>query len=210
MLLFTNLITGNDKDAFLTKVESIAASLGYNPNWLMAVMHSETGGKYSASVRNPISGAIGLIQFMPSTATWIGTSSAALAAMSRIAQLDLVYKYYMKWQQAGIVAKSYTDLYMITFYPVAVGKPDSFILGSEVSEARARLIAAQNNFDYDQDGYISVADFKKFIYRRYIINYVPENLMYLLSTPAGSVAGISISIGILAIGSFLIYKLVRS
>jgi hypothetical protein len=209
MLLFATLISGPDSDAFLTKVESISASLGYNPNWLMAVMHSETGGKYTANVRNPISGATGLIQFMPSTATWLGTSTIALAAMSRTTQLDYVYKYYQRWQQAGKVAKSYTDLYMITFYPYAVGKPDSFILGSEVSETRARSIAAQNNFDYDKDGYISVADFKQFVFRKYIMNYVPENMMYLLSSPAGTVAGVSISIGILAIGSFLIYKLIR-
>jgi hypothetical protein len=207
MLLFTNLITGTDKDAFLVKVESIAARLGYNPNWLLAVMNSETGGTFSSSIRNKQSGAVGLIQFMPSTATWIGTTSSALAAMNRIDQLDYVYKYFNQWKKAGKVAKGYYDLYMITFYPYAVGRPESFILGSEVSDERAKTIARQNNFDYDKDGYISVNDFKQFVYRKYIMNYVPSNLLYLLESGAGKVGGTVISIGALIIGSILLYKL---
>lgn len=207
MLLFANLITGADKDAFTAKVESIANSLGYNPNWLMAIMHSETGGTFSSKARNPLSGATGLIQFMPSTAEWLGTSTSALYNMSRLQQLDFVFLYFKKWKDTGKVAKNYTDLYMITFYPYAVGRPDSFILGSEVSNEMARKIAQLNNFDYNNDGYISVADFKQFVYRQYIMKYVPDNLLHLLESPAGIITGTSF--GLIALLGFAIYKIVK-
>lgn len=207
MLLFANLISGSDKDAFLAKVESISNDLGYNANWLMAIMHSETGGTFSAKAKNPLSGATGLIQFMPTTAQWLGTSTSALYNMSRMAQLDYVYLYFKKWKDQGKVATGYTDLYMIVFYPYAVGRADSFILGSEVSDSMARRIADLNNFDYNNDGYISVAEFKQFVYRQYIMKYVPDNLLHLLESPAGIFTGSSI--GLLALLGIALYKIIK-
>lgn len=64
--------------------------------------------------------------------------------MSNIDQLDYVEKYYLSFKNK---IHSYTDLYLATFYPVALNKPDSFILGSEVSDSEARKIGKQNNMN---------------------------------------------------------------
>ena len=111
-LLWLNLVKEN-ASAFSTKVLSIAQNLGIDPNWLMHVMYSESGLNHR--IVNPMGGATGLIQFMPSTAKGLGTTTSALSNMSNVEQLDWVYKYFKPY--TGKI-KSFVDLYMITFMPV--------------------------------------------------------------------------------------------
>jgi hypothetical protein len=114
--------------AFRNKVQAIASELGTDPNFLMAAMAFETGRSFSPSQRNQAgSGAVGLIQFMPRTAEGLGTSSAALAAMSAVDQLDFVQKYLVPFRGK---LHSLSDLYMAILFPVAVPKPDDFVLFS--------------------------------------------------------------------------------
>jgi len=161
-LLFENRIAGSDRKSFIDKVKQIAYMLGYDPEWLMFVMNNESGFKPDAV--NPYSGATGLIQFMPDTATWLGTSTDRLKSMSGSEQLDWVFKYYSKWKKAGKTARNSTDLALITFYPYAVNQPDDYKIGSEKSLERARTITEQNpGLDADRDGYISVLDYKKWL-----------------------------------------------
>jgi len=158
---------GESRDAFVAKVVSISAKLGINPNWLMVVMHNESG--INAQIVNKQKGdssdpytrsayrATGLIQFMPTTAIWLGTSTQALYKMTNLEQLDYVYKYYKGF--AGRI-KSYFDLYMITFFPVAVGKPDDFVIQSK--SISASTIARQNpSFDINKDFKVTVGEAKK-------------------------------------------------
>jgi hypothetical protein len=58
----------------------------------MAAMAFETGETFSPSIKNKASGATGLIQFMRSTAKGSGTTTAALAEMTAVDQLDFVEK----------------------------------------------------------------------------------------------------------------------
>lgn len=75
--------------AFKEKVVEISLFLEVSPDYLMACMAFETGEKFEASIKNAVgSGAVGLIQFMPSTAKGIGTSTDALSKMSAVTQLD--------------------------------------------------------------------------------------------------------------------------
>ncbi len=72
--------------AFRHGVYTLCARLGWtedHASWLMAAIAFETGRTFSASVRNPRSSAVGLIQFMRATAANLGTSTDALARMSR-------------------------------------------------------------------------------------------------------------------------------
>jgi membrane-bound lytic murein transglycosylase B len=56
-------------DAFKRKVIVISQGLGVSPDFLMACMAFETGETFSPAIKNAAgSGAVGLIQFMPSTA----------------------------------------------------------------------------------------------------------------------------------------------
>ena len=82
-----------NKDIFLQKVKEISSLLGINPNWLMFVMRWESS--LNPAAVNPISGATGLIQFLPSTAKSLGTSTTALKNMSNIDQLDYVVFFFL-------------------------------------------------------------------------------------------------------------------
>lgn len=84
--------------AFLTKLVQVSSRLGCNPEHLLTAMFYESAGTLDPGIRGPhVPGdgqAVGLIQFMPSTAAGLGTSAGALAGMSRSQQLDYVEKYF--------------------------------------------------------------------------------------------------------------------
>jgi len=80
---------------FIKGVEAMAGRLGTRPEYILAVMSFETGGSFSPAQKNNAgSGATGLIQFMPSTARGLGTSTADLAKMSSVDQLRYVEQYF--------------------------------------------------------------------------------------------------------------------
>jgi hypothetical protein len=54
--------------AFKRRVIEISAELGMDPNNLMAAIAFESARTFRADIENPLSGAVGLIQFMPATA----------------------------------------------------------------------------------------------------------------------------------------------
>ena len=151
-----NKVTSN-KEAFLQKVRLICAKLGIEPDWLMFVMNSESG--LNPAAYNPNGGASGLIQFMPATAEGLGTTTAALRQMSNVEQLDYVYKYFYPYR--GKMDSLY-DLYLVTFFPAALGKPDSYIL--QTSTLPAKVIADANpGIDLDGNDQITVGEFKHWI-----------------------------------------------
>ncbi|MER3429207.1 MAG: hypothetical protein C4334_14170 [Pyrinomonas sp.] len=93
-----NLIEGvrhnpNVTSEFIQEVVAMSQRLGTRPEWLLAVMSFETGGTFSPAVRNPLSGATGLIQFIPETARLLRTSTDALARMTPVEQLRYVERY---------------------------------------------------------------------------------------------------------------------
>ena len=84
----------------------------------MAAMAFESAETFSPSVRNRLSGATGLIQFMPSTAQRLGTTTDALAAMTPEKQLDYVSRYFSPYSgRLGTIE----DVYMVILWPKAVG-----------------------------------------------------------------------------------------
>jgi hypothetical protein len=133
---------------FRAKVFALCAELVCDPDHLMAAMAFETGETFRPDIRNPQSGATGLIQFMPATARGLGTTTDALAAMTAVAQLDFVAKYFkpMRGRMATL-----EDVYMAILFPVAVGKPNSFALFS-----RPSLQYRQNaGLDLNRDGVVT-------------------------------------------------------
>jgi hypothetical protein len=142
--------------AFSKKVTEIADSLGTDPNFLMACMAFESGESFSASVKNAAgSGAVGLIQFMPSTAQALGTTTAKLAAMSAVSQLDFVEKYF---RPSKGKLKSLEDVYMAILWPAAVGKPLSFVLFSKSDTKHPKRYIQNAGLDFDKDGVITKAE----------------------------------------------------
>ena len=116
---------------FRERVRDIADGLGCDPSFLMAAMAFETGETFSPSITNAAgSGAIGLIQFMPSTATGLGTTTERLATMTAERQLDYVESYF-----ASSKGKLDTleDVYMKILWPAAIGRSDTYVLFSKPS-----------------------------------------------------------------------------
>ena len=167
--VFEDAIKDN-KEAFIKKVEDITNYLGLDsPNSLLAVMHEESG--LSPSIQNtayPLEGgyATGLIQFTPSTAKYLGTSTDALKQMSNVEQLDYVKKYFSIYKGK---AKTFTDLYLINFFPAVLGQPDSALIGN--NQVSPQVIAKNNPyFDLNKDGVISIGEF-----RQAVLNKIPAN-----------------------------------
>ncbi|MEN1940422.1 LysM peptidoglycan-binding domain-containing protein [Luteimonas sp. MJ246] len=98
--------------AFIDKVEAISARIGTKPEYLMAVMSFESGQSFRPDVKNPLSGATGLIQFIVPTAQGLGTSTYALSQMTAIEQLDYVEKYFgtYKGERLGTLEGLYTTV----------------------------------------------------------------------------------------------------
>jgi len=132
--------------AFKTKLIKIAGNLGVDPDFLMSAMAFESAETFSASVKNAASGATGLIQFMPSTATSLGTSTTALAAMTAEDQLDYVEKYFNPYKNKLTTIE---DVYMTILWPNAIGKANSYVLFSKPSVAYTQNSGLDANNDGD-------------------------------------------------------------
>src|SRR5262245_50890356 len=143
---------GNTSQAFRNKILQIATRLETNPNFLMAVMSFESGGTFSPSVKNQAgSGAVGLIQFMPTTARGLGTTTEELARMTAEGQLDFVETYFRPFKGR---LNNLEDTYMAVLLPKAVGKGSDFVLFERPSVA----FTQNKGLDIDGDGRITVFD----------------------------------------------------
>lgn len=146
-LIYQNKVPAAYREPFIEKVISISKSLGINPNWLMQIMYWESARTFSPSVQNPNTLATGLIQFMPDTAEWLGTTIYDLKNMTALRQLDFVEEYYRRYRSR---LNSYIDLYLTTFYPAAVGKPRDYVLGGTYA-MQYKIAAANPSFDNNGD-----------------------------------------------------------
>ncbi|GLK89291.1 transglycosylase SLT domain-containing protein [Pseudomonas turukhanskensis] len=141
---------------FRDRVIGMSTTLGVDPNFLMACMAFESGETFSPSIKNAAgSGAVGLIQFMPSTAQALGTTSQQLAAMSAVKQLDFVEKYFLP--RAGKL-KSLEDVYMAILWPVAIGKPLDFVLFDKSDPQHPKRYIQNAGLDFNRDGKITKAE----------------------------------------------------
>ena len=132
----------------LRALEKAASIIDIHPDWLAAVMQFESG--LNTKAVNPLSGATGLIQFMPSTARNLGTTTAALKNMSFIQQLEYVVKYF--GEKAGL--RSLEDTYLKVFYPKAI----SMGLDDIVASAGNKVYEQNKGFDKTGKGYITKRD----------------------------------------------------
>jgi Transglycosylase SLT domain len=137
--------------AFKRKVIEISAEIGMDPNFLMAAMAFESARTFSANVQNPSSRAVGLIQFMPSTARALGTSTEALKRMTPLAQLDYVERYFLP--NKGRL-RDLNDVYMAILWPRAIGRPSSYILFAQGSNQYRQ----NRGLDADNDGVVTKAE----------------------------------------------------
>lgn len=164
----SKLITGN-RSGFLTAVQGVASFLNIKPEWLLVCMYMES--KFNPEAVNPITGATGLIQFMPATAKEMGVSTDYIKRKTNVQQMAFVQDYLKKYKGK---MKSLVDVYLAIFYPLAITKNDSFVMGSQISEKWALKIAQQNGiYDKNKDGKITKAEIRSYIENLYFTLY-PE------------------------------------
>lgn len=111
---------------FRDRVWWICDTLGIDPDDLMSCIAWESGESFRPDIKNAAgSGAVGLIQFMPSTAIGLGTSTSKLAAMKPEDQLNFVYLYFKPFANR---LNNLGDVYMAILWPRGVGKSDDYVL----------------------------------------------------------------------------------
>lgn len=143
----------NTTSEFRQKLRELAIRIGATPRDLANVMAFESMGTFSPSKLNEAgSGAVGLIQFMPKTATRLGTSDKALARMTAIEQLVYVEKYFKPYVGRGLDSEH--DLYMAVLYPAAIGKGLDHVLFRRGTKAYSQ----NAGLDRDRDGQVSAGE----------------------------------------------------
>ena len=178
-MVFDSYIRDN-KDAVIAKIVRIAGLIGCpKPDWFNILFYLESGvnpkavnwQKGDPGSANPskdtdaarrqrcVKRATGIFQCMPSTARAIGTTTQALYDMNTLQQLDYYYKY-LQLLGAKNRIKSFYDLYIINFYPVALGKADNFVM------VGAAVAAQNSSLDLNHNGAITVGEFKQSIDNR--------------------------------------------
>lgn len=126
-----------------------------DPNWYMACMAFETGETFSPSIKNPGSTAVGLIQFLEATARGLGTTTAKLAAMTRMEQLEYVWLYFRNFiRDTGKRPKTLEDVYMVIHWPRAVGLDNSATMYTQGTSA----YKVNAGLDLNKDGIITKAE----------------------------------------------------
>lgn len=155
-MILEDTISGNRQE-FICLLQYYCERLEINPDWLMFVMYFES--RMNPAAVNKVSGATGLIQFMPTTAQALGTTTEKLKDMSNVEQLPYVYRYLLPYKGK---MKSMTDVYLAVFFPAAIGKSDDWVL--QTKNLSAKKIADQNPiFDLNDDGQITKGEVTSYL-----------------------------------------------
>ncbi len=122
---------GDVTSDFDIELESQAMENDLDPAKVARIIGPESGGR--ADARNKDSGATGLIQFLPSVAESLGTSTDALAKMSSAEQLPFVMRYL---SERGVTSDSPPEDYaMAVAAPNFIGKPPDTVVYAKGSKA---------------------------------------------------------------------------
>lgn len=137
--------------SFKSRLVELCQTLEIDPNHMMAAIAFETAETFSPAIKNAAgSGATGLIQFMPSTAEALGTTTEQLQAMSAVEQLDYVEKYFQPYRGR---CQTLSDVYMAILWPRGIGKPEDFVLFEKTTQPKTYQM--NRGLDRDADGQIT-------------------------------------------------------
>ena len=161
-----------DISGFEAKVKHVAQTLDVPPEWLMAVMYSESKLNPSA-VNHKGSGATGLIQFMVNTVKdlnrKLGTQlyMSDIRNMDAVTQMDLVYTYLQNVRDKYGEFNTITDLYLAVLYPRAVGQDYCYTLYAKPTQ-KYRM---NSGLDENKDGRVTKSDIDHRMSRLYPTAY---------------------------------------
>lgn len=155
------MVSSHLTPAFIAELERVAGRLGMDPVHLFTLMHFETGGSFAPDQLNAAgSGATGLIQFMPSTAKSLGTTTADLAQMTAVQQLAYVEQYMNQWRSRGLGTLG--NAYLAVLYPAAM----SMELDEAVFRRGTKAYTQNAGLDVNRDGIVTKSEIVEKIYQR--------------------------------------------
>lgn len=137
-----------------------ALDFGLDPDDIPSCIAFETIETFSPTIRPKrkdgtlISSAVGLIQFLESTAEELGTTTEALAGMTRRKQLEYVWRYFRNRISQFGPLHDLADVYMAIHWPTAIGKP----LTATMYVAGSAAYAANGGLDLNHDHVITKAE----------------------------------------------------
>lgn len=126
-------------------------------DWLIACIGFES--QFKPRARNRISKATGLIQFMPLTAEYLGTTIDELLEMTDYEQLEYVKKYFKPYAHR---IESLEDMYMAILMPRCIGKTPDYNVFSSYKAYRQNII-----LDLNKDGKVTIEEATERVRRIY-------------------------------------------
>lgn len=152
-----NNLDENLGNGFSEKLEKVSEDLGCNPNDLLGIFYSECGLKPNQA--SSAGSAVGLIQFMPNTCNELGYTRQQVLNMSPVDQLDLVEKFYKKYNYYDVPLTA-ENMYAITFLP---GRANKEVL----TRSGENYYKWNSGLDLNKDGAITKTDLKNRIDKKY-------------------------------------------
>jgi hypothetical protein len=146
----------SDRD-FMSEIMRVSKRFEIDPTDLLSVMAIETAGTFRPDIRNPKGTATGLLQFTEDTAKRMGTSTAALAMMTRAGQMKYVEKYFEMWNLPK--GANAATIYSTVFLP---GRADNFVL----TRQGEKFYELNRVLDINNDGMIDKNDLYEWTNRK--------------------------------------------
>ncbi len=110
---------------FENKVREVSKKLNIPPEWLMAVIYSES--RFDAAAKNMKgTGLVGLTQIGPDWAGKHGLTTQQIREMDHVTQLEVVYTYFKEIRKEYGDYMSLTDLYLAILQKEAIGKDSTY------------------------------------------------------------------------------------
>lgn len=138
------------------KVTEISLKYNIKEQWLYKTIFLESGGNPQSV--NKLSKATGLIQWIPSTAAKLGTSTDSIYEMNTLEQLHYVDRY-LEINMKGKKIRRFSDLYLLILSPSHANAPDSSVLG----RYGEKVYNLNKTLDVDKDSVLTVGDIRKYI-----------------------------------------------
>lgn len=126
-------------------------------DYLIACMAFESG--LDPKARNSVSGAVGLIQFMPAICRAYGTTAQEMRRKSFVEQLPYVIEHFKPYYKR---TKTLSDMYMAILMPKFIGKPENspvFVNGKQYEQNKG--------LDLNKDHVVTKQEAAKLVLRRY-------------------------------------------
>lgn len=140
----------NDIRGFEEKIRQIAKKMDISPDWLMALIHSES--HFNALQKNQRgSGAYGLLQLKPVAYASMGIKQVS---QSPLKQLEYAGQYLQIQKKVHGKFRNFTELKLAVLYPSALKKPNWHVLFKYPSKRYKQ----NKGLDVNNDGKITVSD----------------------------------------------------